>query len=95
MAEFSYNNSIHSSIGYTPFFANTGRHPRWMMLEYVEDSNNPAIIDHLKELKEIQLKLTDHLRDAQAKYKKAADQDRLNSSTETPKFRIGDRVWLL
>jgi hypothetical protein len=61
MAEFSYNNSIHSSTGYTPFFANTGCHPHSIMLEYVEDSNNPTIIDHLKELKEIQVKLADHL----------------------------------
>ena len=28
MGEFAYNNSIHSSMGFTPFFANTGYHPR-------------------------------------------------------------------
>jgi hypothetical protein len=59
------------------------------MLEYVEESNNLAIIDY------IQVKLANHLRDAQATYKKADNQDSLNSSTETPKFRVEDRVWLL
>jgi hypothetical protein len=51
-----------------------------MLLEYLEDSNNPAITDDLQ-LKEIQLKLVDHLHDAQATFKKATNQHRLNSST--------------
>ena len=28
MAEFQWNNSIHSSMQQTPFMLNTGRHPR-------------------------------------------------------------------
>jgi hypothetical protein len=95
MAEFAYNNSIHSSTGYTPFFANTGCHPRWMMLENIEVSNNPTIEGHLEQLKDIQVKLADHLLRAQATYKKAADRRRLNSSPEKPMFQVGDRVWLV
>ena len=95
MAEFAYNNSIHSSMGYTPFFANTGYHPRWMVLEYLETSNNPTVQDCLLQLKDIQVKLSNHLLHAQASYKKAADRHRLDSSKDEPKFRVGDRVWLL
>jgi hypothetical protein len=43
MAEFAYNNSIHFSTGYSPFFANTGYHRRWMMLEHLDISNNPTV----------------------------------------------------
>jgi hypothetical protein len=62
-----------------------------MMLEYLEDLTNLAIENDLQ-LKEIQLKLSYILCHAQAKYERVAD---LNSSSKTPKFRVGDRIWLL
>jgi hypothetical protein len=94
-AEFAYNNSVHSSTGYTPFFANTGCHPRWKMIEYPEISKSPSIEDRLRQLQEVHAALSHHLQNAQAKQKQAADRHRLNSSPEEPKFQIGDRVWLL
>ena len=36
LAEFACNNSIHSSTRYSPFFANTGCHPRWTMNAHPE-----------------------------------------------------------
>jgi hypothetical protein len=95
LAEFSYNNSIHSSTGYSPFFANIGYHPRWSMIKDPEISKNPAAEDHLHQLQDIQRKLSLHLHDAQVAYKKLADKHRLDSSMVEPKFRIGDKVWLL
>jgi hypothetical protein len=73
MAEFTYNNSIHSSTRYSPFFANTRYHPHWMMLEHSNISKNPTVQECLLQLKDIQAKLSDHLCDAQASYKKATD----------------------
>ena len=53
-----------------------------MMLKYPKVSNNPAIKDHVEQLKEIQLNLSDHLLHAQAKYKKVIDRYRLDSPPE-------------
>ena len=78
MTKFAYNNSIHSSTRYTPFFANTGYHPWWMMLEYLKVSNSPLVQDHLEQLKYIQFKLSNHFFHVEAKYKKVAYRDTLN-----------------
>jgi hypothetical protein len=94
-AEFAYNNSVHSSTGYTPFFANIGYHPRWTMMAHPENSKNPAVEDRLRQLQDVHVALSQHLQNAQATYKKAADRHRLDSSPKELKFRIGDRVWLL
>ena len=92
LAEFTYNNSAHSSIGYSPFFANTGCHPRWTMNAHPNVPANPAAEDRLSRLQEIHATILHNLHDAQVTHKRLADRHRLDSSK---KFRVGDHVWLL
>ena len=89
-AEFAYNNAIHSSTRVSPFYAYTGSHPRWSVIDTPELPSNPRAEDHLERLRKIQMDLSTHLRHAQHTQKNYADRHRLPSS-----FAIGDRVWLL
>uniref|UniRef100_A0A183CNF2 Chromo domain-containing protein n=1 Tax=Globodera pallida TaxID=36090 RepID=A0A183CNF2_GLOPA len=87
-AEFAYNNSFHSSIGMTPFFANSARHPS-IDGTPLEDGSVPEASAHAQ-------RIHDNLEEAKASLtlskerdKEYADQRRL----EDP-FIIGDKVWL-
>ena len=84
MVEFAYNNSIHT--GYTPFFANVGYHPCWMMLEHKKLSNNLVVEDRLTQLKEVHSKISGHLLQAQITYNKVVVQHHLDSSRGEPAF---------
>ena len=90
LAEFAYNNTVHSSTKVTPFFAYTGNHPRWCIVDLPEVARNPSAEHHLHRLHRIQLALSSHLQAAQAQHKTNADRYRLKSP-----FKVGDRVWLL
>ena len=50
-----------------------------MVFEHPETSDNPAVKARLLKLREIQTKVHEHLVHAQAMYKEAADQHRLES----------------
>ena len=89
-AEFAYNNSVHASIKFTPFYAYSGCHPRWCVFETPALSTNPCAEDPLERLRKIQADLSTHLQLAQQTHKVYADRHRLPSS-----LNIGDRVWLL
>ena len=97
MADFSYNNSIHSSTRHTPFEANYGYHP----LEpssHVKDSPTavPASESHLTRLRELQTQLVHNLQAAQANHKRFFDHkvSDLSTADDTPRFQIGDMVFL-
>ena len=70
MAEFSYNNTVHSSTGKTPFFANYGYHPRFDSKLPIQ-SENPAAKDMLADLKKVQDFLRNQLVKSQDRYKNA------------------------
>jgi len=87
-AEFSYNNSFHSSIQMTPFFATYGYHPVFDTLS-LNHVSFPAISDHLTELSATQTLLKRTLDESKASYKHFADRQRLEHS-----FKVDDLVML-
>ena len=89
LAEFSYNNSQHASTGFTPFYANYGRHPLFDPNTPVE-TLVPQAEDHVKAIKDTLGLLKSSLEQAKATYKRFADRAR----QEPPHFNVGDRVWL-
>ncbi|KAE9025245.1 hypothetical protein PR003_g12919 [Phytophthora rubi] len=46
LVEFAFNNAVHASTGFTPFFVNFGRHPRVPALLGVERSETPVDRDN-------------------------------------------------
>lgn len=91
LAEFTYNNTIHASTKYTPFFANYGRHPKFDTFHIQNSTSNPAAKDFATRLFEIHQEIKLHLHEAQQIYKTNADEQR----KEPPPFKIGDQVWLI
>ena len=92
MAEFAYNNNVHSSIGHSPFVANYGFDPRTPYnlidppIELIPQQNNDAILERLFTTHKL---IVDQLHISKAIQKHYADQN------STPKqFNIGERVML-
>jgi hypothetical protein len=91
MAEFCYNNTVHSSTNQTPFFALHGYHPRFSINVPRVASSNPLAHERLTSLKETQDNLKFYIKSAQE------SQERYyNRHVEPqPAFVPGDEVWLL
>jgi hypothetical protein len=92
LAEFAYNNNVHSSIGYSPFVANYGFDPRTpynlidLPIDIIPQQKNDAVLERLLTVRKL---IVDQLHIAKAKQEHYADQ------RSTPKqFDIGERVML-
>jgi hypothetical protein len=90
LAEFSYNNHIHSSTQQTPFMADTGRNPR-MGFEPRETRSSSESADEFRDRMERGLEEAKAaLNKAQAEYAQYYNRRR----TPAPELNPGDLVWL-
>jgi transposase InsO family protein len=89
LAEFTFNNTMNVSTGFTPFFTNYGQHPRFEIISPA-DSQVPAVEERLNTLKEVHEKLRINLSKAVKDQKRFADKHR----RATPTLETGGQVWL-
>jgi transposase InsO family protein len=90
IAEFAYNNSIHSTKQ-TPFFIVLGQHPRWSFIPDVTTSYNPQAEHRLQQLQQVHSQVMEQLQRAQNNSQHFANRH----EHRTPNFQVGDQVWLL
>src|SRR5690606_18002120 len=93
MAECCHNNTVSSTTGVTPFFANYGYHPRY---EIFPNQNlplsTPEIIgDYVAQLAKLEDLLRSEMTLAQATYVEHANKRR----SAPLDLKEGDEVWLL
>ena len=90
LAEFRLNNTHHETIGTTPFYANTLRHPIATPAD-----RRPLTATHataeaaVQEFQDLTERMQQHMDNARAYWKKHADAHR----APVP-FSVGDKVWL-
>ena len=89
LAEFSYNNTMHSATNQSPFFANLGYHPSFLP-ELPVESPVPAVQDRLNFFSTNNQVLQDAISKSQASNKKFFDKKRRGNLNLEP----GDKVWL-
>lgn len=88
IAEFQYNDKVHSGTGATPFFLNYRRHP-WKG-DITVDSATPATSEFLTKLQQAQEEAGAALRNYQEGMKEQFDKRRSSAKG----YKEGDLVWL-
>jgi transposase InsO family protein len=90
LAEFSYNNHVHSSTQQTPFMVDTGRHPR-MGFEPQQPRSGVESVNEFKDRMAIGL---EEAKSALAKAKDEYTQYYNRRRTPAPELKPGDKVYL-
>jgi len=90
LAEFSYNNHIHSSMQQTPFLLNTGRHPRMGFEPHQPPSRVEAVNEFTNRMKDI----LEEAKSALAKAKDDMARYYNRRRSPAPTFSPGDMVYL-
>jgi hypothetical protein len=91
-AEFTYNNTDHSSTKYSPFYANTGYHPLHpSTIIDLTESQAPSVTERLERIRSLHTALKSNMQESQERYTKYYDMKRQDSSNA---FKVGDLVWL-
>ena len=91
-AEIAFNNSVHASTGFTPFYLNSGQHFRLPMdaaVQAAQQAANPTAAQRIEQLARDLQRAKANLLLAQQRQAKYADRSR---RAET--FAVGDRVLL-
>jgi reverse transcriptase-like protein/integrase-like protein/chromodomain-containing protein len=89
LAEFTFNNTVNASTIMTPFFANSGQHPRFEIIT-PQNPMVPTVEERLRIVREAQERLTMNIMKAVEDHKKFADRHR----SESLQLKTGDLVWL-
>jgi len=92
VAEFSYNNTVHTATKQTPFFAayhqhheNNFKNPR----DNVTESNNPEAVKTVEDLDAMREAMRENMKAAQTRMDKYYNQKVANKE---PQFNVGDWV---
>jgi transposase InsO family protein len=90
-ASFTYNNSQHSAIKTTPFYANFGYHPRWVdEFQQTSESESPEGLRIADSITAVHDQCKANIAEANENYAKYYNQRR----QDAPEFDIGDEVLL-
>jgi hypothetical protein len=80
-----------TSTPLTPFFANQGYHPRYLVpVSAPAESINPTAETLIEQFRQLHKVLRDNLQHAQQQYKEYHDRH----AKPAPPFKVGDQVWL-
>lgn len=93
IAEFAYNNSWHSSIDASPFYALHGYHPKASFNVTADRSalRVPTVEELTTRIHKLQDELKAEMKYAQATHKEFSDEHRASGL----RYKVGDKVWLL
>ena len=89
MAAFSYNNKVHTSTGYSPFYLNKGFHPN-SGTNVPREFKNETVEEFVERMKKLREEAESSLKAAQEMMKRYYDRKRSDSK----KYKVGDKVWL-